>query len=431
MSKRCNLKNHGSVLPLALIAVIILLMMGTALLSMGLTNRMYSLRDKTDLVARCAADAGATEALFEMNNRLDMNTLIGYAMPSAYQTKLTSCEGLYSYLVTGSLAGGYKITSLGESGNAKRVVTASVGLSGLFDHAILVKENLILKSGTTVDGYNSSDPTATDVPVNIGTESTVTGAVVLNNSVIIGGDVGVGMNGDIENVIKDLGATIEGDKYAASIIYPMPQVSVPALTDMGKSLTSKGGTITLTPAESGTYSSIDLQKGKDDGVLEITGGDVVLHITGDIELDQSCEIVVRDGSTLKIYVDGDIQCREGSGINTETPPEQAATLQLFATGEGTQSLDIKAKSNWTGTIYAPNGNVILFAGTDAYGSIVASSFEYKAGGDFHYDAALKEVTILDPGVRFTITQWKEGILNTDAVVDLGSLSSVEVGILKE
>ena len=70
MKKKNKMKNNGSALPLVMVAIIILLTMGTALLSMGLNNRIYSMRNTSDIVARCAADAGLTQALYEMNQKL-------------------------------------------------------------------------------------------------------------------------------------------------------------------------------------------------------------------------------------------------------------------------------------------------------------------------------------------------------------------------
>jgi len=129
-----------------------------------------------------------------------------------------------------------------------------------------------------------------------------------------------------------------------------------------------------------------------------------------VYIRNSCEIVVKPGSTLKIYVDGDISCDNGSSINTEAPPEEAATLQLFATGEGAQSFDVKAKSEWTGTIYGPDADVVLYAGGDVYGSVVAHDFDFKAGGNFHYDKALQEKnTVDDDAVFFVVNRWYESI----------------------
>jgi len=230
----------------------------------------------------------------------------------------------------------------------------------------------------------------------------------LNNNSKVEGDVLVGIGGDPDTAIKDQGATVTGDKLAGTVLDPLPKIKPPALPKKGAAITAKGTTITLTSLDSGIYTAIDLQKGKNDSILEISEGDVELYITGNIELDQGCDIVIKDGATLTIYIDGNILCREGSGINTEAPPEEASTLQLYATGDKQQSFDVKAKSEWTGVIYAPNADVLLYANGDAYGSIVADTFEFKAGGNYHYDEALKEVTEKDEGVTFTITQWNEG-----------------------
>jgi hypothetical protein len=406
--KKLQLKNRGSTIPLALIALVLLILMGMSLLSQGLNARVYSIRTSSDIAAQCAADAGLTKALYEMNQKLLVTPWNDTILPAATYSSLNDCDASYSYTVTGNLGSGYIVTSIGVSGNATRVVRATIGLKGVFDHAILTKDTMILKSDTTIDGYNSADPFDTDIAVDIGSQSTSDSSIVLNNNVTVNGDVIVGIGGDPDSAIKDLGATVSGDKRAGTILEPLPQITPPELPNKRTSITVKGDIIKLTPSDSGIYTEIDLQKGKKYTALEISEGDVELHITGNIELDQGCDIIVKDGATLTIYVDGNILCREGSGINTEAPPEEASTLQLYATGKGDQSLNVKAKSEWTGTIYAPNGKVILYASGDAYGSVVADTFEFKNGGDFHYDEALRDnVTIEDPGVSFAVQRWDE------------------------
>ncbi len=147
-------------------------------------------------------------------------------------------------------------------------------------------------------------------------------------------------------------------------------------------------------------------------MLEISGGDVVLHLTGDIQLENSCEIVVKDGSTLTIYIDGNIHCRNSSSIGTENPSNQADTLEIYATGQDAQYFDIKAKSDFTGLIYAPNADVDLYAGGDVFGSIIAENFDFKQGGNFYYDEALREnVSVDDEAVIFSVTRWSENVVS--------------------
>jgi hypothetical protein len=397
-------KRRGSAIALVVVAIIILLAMGVGLLSLGFKGRIYSMRTASDIAARCAADAGLSMALFEMNEKLKVKPYTEGTLPQAIDVKLPYSDQVCSYKVTGNLAGAYTIESTGESGGAVRTVRAAIGLQSGFDHAILTKDTLTLKSGTIVDGYNSLDPLATDIKADLGSQSASDSSVVLNMGTTVKGDVFAG--GNLSSSIKDLGATITGSTYIAPP-QPLPEVTAPALPDKG-ALDIKGSTVTITPADNGTYSLIALKTGAKSGILEVTGGDVVLHVTGDIGLGQSCQIIVTKGSSLTIYADGNINCANGSGINVQNPITQATTFQLYATGQGAQYFDIKAMSQFTGVIYAPNATVDLYAKGDAYGSVVAQDFAFKAGGNFHYDEALRQKnSVNDDAVQFVVTRWSE------------------------
>lgn len=413
MKKLLKLKRCGSAIPLAVVAVIILLAMGVGLLSLGFNGRMYSIRNTSDIAARCAADAGLEMALFEMNEKLKVKPWDYSSLPEAIDVKLPYSNAVCSYKVIGNLVGDYILQSFGQSGDANRGISATIRLKSAFDSAILTQNQLVLKSNTIVDGYNSADPTDTEFVVNIGSQSNANDSVVLNTGVVVNGDVVVAPGADLEDAIKGAG-TVTGDKYT-SASEPLPTVTAPVLPAK-PAIDATGQTLTLTPADSGAYPEIYLRQGEivEEGVvstvpsvLEVDGGDVVLHLTGDIQLENSCEIVIKPGSTLTIYIDGNIHCRNGSSLSTENPPEAATTIQIYTTGEDKQFIDIKAKSEFTGTIYAPNDDVVLYADGDAYGSVVADSFAYKAGGNFYFDEALREATVDDEAVVFVVNRWYE------------------------
>ena len=407
MKKLLQTKRCGSAIPLVVVAIIVLLAMGVGLLSLGFNGRVYTIRNSLGIKARCAADAGLAMALFEMNQKLRVKPYNEGILPHAKNVKLPYSDQVCSYKVSGNLGAGYYITSLGQSGQASRTIRATIGLRSPFNDAILTKESLILKSGTTISGYNSNDLSETDIELSIGSQSAANDSVVLNSGVTVEGNVFVAPGADLDTAIKDLGATVTGDKHTGEQV-TLPPVTAPPLPNMGTDISAKNETVTITPADNGVYTSINLKTTGHPGILEISGGDVVLHVTGDINLGQGCEIVVKNDATLKIYSDGDIVCANGSSINSEAPPEAASTLQLYATGTEAQFFDVKAKSNWTGTIYAPNADVVLYAGADVYGSIVANDFEFKAGGDFHYDKALQEMdTVNDDAVIFVVNRWYE------------------------
>jgi Tfp pilus assembly protein PilX len=401
-------KRRGAVLVLVTIAAVLLTLVGVGLLQVGFCNRLYAIASVHKIKACSAADAGLAIAISEMNDMLQATSWSDSTLPEATNVTLPYCDAVCSYAVTGDLGGGYTITSIGETSRAQKTVTTTIELKGLFDNAILTKAGLILKSGTLIDGYNSQNPLDKSTDADIATQSTADSSITLNSGVEVHGDVRVGLGGNPDTAIKDLGATIDGSKYGATTKDPLPPITVPTdLFDMGTAIDAKGSTVTIGPADSGTYTGITLKTTGLPGVLKVDGGDVELHITGDIELGQSCEIIVKDGSSLILYVDGDIHSRESSGITVESSTKESEALKLYATGEGTQYFDIKAKSEWVGVVYAPNTDVALYAGGDVYGAIVANDFEFKAGGNYHYDKALKNVSVEDEGVRFVIKRWNE------------------------
>jgi len=408
INKAMQSKRRGSALVLVTIAAVLLTLVGVGLLQVGLCSRLFAIGSVQKIKACSAADAGLAMAIYEMNEKLKDQIWNDSKLPEATNVCLPYCDAVCSYAVTGDLAGGYTITSLGEFGRAQKTVKTTIELKGLFENAILTKANLILKSGTLIDAYNSLDALDTDTDADIATQSTSDSSITLNSGVVVNGDVRVGLGGNPDTAIKDLGATVEGSKYGATENDPLPQMTAPTdLFYMGTAIDAKGDTVTIGPADSGTYTGIDLKSTGQPTVLEVSGGAVVLHITGDIEIGQSCEIVVEDGSSLTLYVDSNIHCRENSGITVESSAKEAETLKLYATGEGTQNFDIKAKSEWVGVVYAPNADVDLYASGDVYGSVVANNFEFKAGGNYHYDKALKKVSVENEGVRFVIKRWKE------------------------
>lgn len=408
MKKVMRSKRRGAALVLVTIAAVLLTLIGVDLLQVGLSNRLYAIASVHKIKACSAADAGLMIAISKMNEMLLTQSWSEDALPEATEFSLPYCDGVCSYSVTSDLSGEYTITSTGENGNAQKTVNTTVALKGLFDNAILTKAGLILKSGTLIDGYNSQNPLDTSTDADIATQNTADSSITLNAGVEVNGDVRVGLGGNPDTAIKDLGATIDGAKYGATTKEPLPLIDVPTdLFYMGTAIDAKGSTVTIGPADSGTYTGITLKSTGVPGVIEIDGGDVELHITGDIEVGQSCEIIVKEGSSLTLYADSDIHCRESSGITVESPTKESEALKLYATGEDTQYFDIKAKSEWVGVVYAPNADVDLYSGGDVYGAIVADNFEFKAGGNYHYDRALKEVSIEDEGVRFVIDRWNE------------------------
>ncbi len=397
-------KNSGSALVMVLIVVVLLSVMGTGLLDLGRHSRVFAARNVTEISARCAADAGLTRAVFEMNEQLKVEPWDDSTLPLGADVTLPNSYAVFSYTVTGDVGSGYIIESTGNAGQAVKTVNCALRLQGPFESAIATQQAIVLKDGTLVDGYNSLDPEDSDVGVKIGTNDTASDSIVLNFGVNINGSVFVGVGGDTEDVIKDLGATVTGGEYILCEELSFPSVTAPVLPDMGADIETKGQTLTIGPADSGKYGDVELKRDANPGILEVAGGDVVLYVTGDITLGQDCEIKIKEGASLVLYLDGDLDVRNNAGINNENSP---TNFKLYGTSEGSQTLDIKAKGDFYGAVYAPNATVTIMSGGDVYGSITAKNFELKSGGNFYYDKALRNVDLDDDVVRFVVKQWGE------------------------
>ena len=381
MNKLLQSKRKGSAIALVLLVIVILLATGVGLLSLGLRSRIFAIRDASDITARCAADAGLTMAVFEMNEKLKVKPWDDSTLPQVTERTLLNCDAIFSYTATGDLDNGYIIESIGKSNQAERKVRSTLRLKGLFDSAILVQETITLKMGTIVDGYDSQNPDPLDEPVQIATTSTEPGSI----------DLG--------------GASVDGEALVGVDGY-FPPVTPPILPDMGTAINVAGTTLTIGPADSGMYPGVSVAHGTGGaGILEIDGGEVVLYVTGDIGLGQDCELIIRPNSSLVIYLDGDLVAGNSSGINNEAQDTTAFTL--YGTGED-QSFDLKAKSEWYGAIYAPNADITIKAGSTIAGAFVSSSFSSTGGGSLIlYDTALRNVSTTDAGVHFVVQQWSE------------------------
>ena len=126
--KLLQAKRKGSAMALVLFAMVILLVLGNGLLSLGLHGKMQAIRACSQIRARSAADAGLVKALFEMNQKLS-TPWDGNTLPQATYELLSNCDATLGYTVTGDLESGYIIESTGNSGRAERKVISTLKLA--------------------------------------------------------------------------------------------------------------------------------------------------------------------------------------------------------------------------------------------------------------------------------------------------------------
>lgn len=390
-------KERGSALSMVVSGLVILLLLGSGLLGLDLQSQLLAARTAAGISARSAADAGLTKALFEMNEMLQVGPWDwdDSVLPESVNERLLNCDATFSYTITGNIADGYVIESVGKSGWVERKVGSSLRLQGLFEYAIFANANIDLKANTKVDWYNYDEDNGN---LQIGSHSVVPGAIELKKRSMINGDVVVGVGGDPAIVITDNGAIITGRIRVMVGREHVPRITVPGWL---ASLPS-GGTIRNDTAisRSGKYDEIDLKKGRE---LEIEEN-VALYIVGDVTLGKSASIMIDDDTSLILFIGGDYEGKSGSSLNNET--RDPGKLKVYGL-ESCNYMRFKNGTELYGAIYAPNAEVTFDNSADAYGSVVARRFVQRNSAAFHYDASLRDVDVDDDGVRFVVGRWSE------------------------
>jgi choice-of-anchor A domain-containing protein len=395
MKKLLKSKRRGSALPLVMVAVMILLAMGVGMLTLGMNGRLHSIRTASDISARCAADAGMTMALYEMNEKLKVKPWNDSGLPEVTSESLPYCNAVFSYTVAGNPSDGYTIESIGTSGEAERKVICVLKPQGPFEFAVFAEDGAELKNSAIVDWFNFGPD---DENLKLGTNSIASGAFSLKNSCTINGDVVVGVGGNPDVVIDDFGATITGDTRALREANVLPSITVPPWLDALPSSGTIESDSTIT--NSAKYSSIDLKNNK----TLLIDGDVALYVTGEMILGNSAEMRVDNDASLILYLGGDFEGKNSSAINNLT--QEAKKLQVYCL-DSCENVQFKNSTDFYGVIYAPNAEVVMDNSANVYGAVVARNFEQKNSATFNYDASLRDASVNDEAVRFVITNWHE------------------------
>ena len=430
MKRNSKQSRRGLVLPLIAAIALCLALLGIGILQLGFGSRVMSAMVMSEISAREAADAGLARALYSMNYVWINNQPIplGAHGPETLDNPYGSNVS-YIYEIQrdalSPIVGAFRITSTGTSGREQRTVYALTRMSSQFEYALFVTNNIEMKSGSMVDGYNSDPSTGGGPyggsnqgrPVQIGSNSTQDrqgsgdeGIFLLSGAHVIG-DVAVGVGGEPGVVIDADENAISGNTYAMMEPYVWSPILMPSPADYEVSLPTInyhhdtrsigiGGTITT--AQTIECAGIDIGNS---GVLEVSGN-VQIHVTGNISLlGSSTEIRIMPGSSLRIYLDGAFDSGNSTFFNVVTMDPKR--FILYGTGSTEVTWTVRYGGNFYGVIYAPKANLEVYNSGDIFGSISARSCEMKNSGSLHYDLALANPVLFPAG--YVIDRWWERI----------------------
>ena len=422
---KSKVNKQGSVVGLILVIGVCLAIIGWGMLQLGFGARLNSAVSVSRITAREAADAGLRQAVYAMNQAFEINGSI----PASFSyPALDNSQAGYSYTITpdpnstiqGSYYNHYLVESTGTSKGESKRVCAITGLRNLFDYGLIVTDSLDTMEGTRIDGYDSSlGPYGingnSDKLVRIGT--TYAGEdyrIFLRNNVMVVGDILVGIGGDPEEIIRPLGTPGPTTGPWGNITEPFEFEPIP-VPDCGPYLKYSGDpNVTIGQIGVETYVKYDNLNVPTSGRLNFLGT-VYLHVTGEIRLNNSSEILVHgvpldptSWSSVIIYLEGDLNVGQGGAINNMT--EKPQNFRLFGVGTSTKGEDwtINNSGIYYGIYYAPNATIDVKQSATFFGSISGKKFIMRQSGQMHYDMDLSSLVEYDTG--FGIDRWWEEVV---------------------
>lgn len=398
MNKKQMCKKTGFTMALVLMVIVLLMLLGTSLLSLAKNTNIASIRRSQEISAKCAADAGLTMVQSQLNTAYALGTLDLNNLPSGAMVNIENSNANFAYTVYLDTAGNITIDSTGSSGPCSRTVHCNIDVeSSRFEHTLFA-DSFEINNNSFIDGYNSDFGAyggLNIIKTSIGTNSTEDGAIKLHFVGDLKGDIIVGPGSDPAKVIdQGMHFEVTGEMSAADEEKNILILTAPPLDYKGA---TPHGTIT----ESGTYSQINSIHGK---TITIDG-DITLNITGNVTLGNNSMLVINPSSSLTLFIAGTFEMSNGGGINnlTEKPPK----CRIYSTATTEIDYDFDNTGTFYGALYAPNANVTVRNNAIIYGAIVAKELNIDNSSEIYGDRALRKGIFNDADTKLTKGKWWE------------------------
>ncbi len=299
----------------------------------------------------------------------------------------------------------------------QRQIRIELGKRTPFDNGLTARGRIRFKgNNTNVDSYNSNegdyDP---DNPSDNGSVSSLSAEVddvdiqnaKIKGFVATGGaPPKVGAQGAIFGFDSPEGESVDESRISNDFYAELSEVEAPNAT-----YTPYDGSGTMGTDGEQTYLSSDNIELTDGETLQIQG-DVVLNLTGNLKVHG--EIVIPEGSSLTLYLGGNLNMAGNGSMNNSNVP---SALQLYGTSDGPgadgwQNFALGGNAALKAAVYAPNANIELGGGGHtgvAMGAMVGNTITFAGNYAFHYDEALSELGVDE---TYRMLTWRE-LLNHD------------------
>ncbi|MES1194764.1 MAG: hypothetical protein ABUL65_02645, partial [Opitutus sp.] len=290
-----------------------------------------------------------------------------------------------------------------------------------FSAGLMAKESVSFAGlNASVDSWDSDpDNDVTTAPVEYSTDTrndhgSVASTKVDNSAVLLnqasvwgyvytgGAAPQVGTHGSITGRDTPTGVQIDPNRVATDFTADFPMLTAPIdgvpIATIGATLGTPGA------ATKWRCNGISLNGNQTLTIL----GDVTLILTVGsgahaLDVTGNGSIIVPEGSSLTVYVEGDVMIAGKGLANKNIRP---ISFQLLSTNNspGGQSIQVAGNGALRSVVYAPNADVKINGNGDVMGAVVARNITLTGNAYFHYDESLARSASDTP---FGVQDWRE------------------------
>ena len=384
---------EGIALVITLMVMTILLLMGTAFLSISSTETLIAINERNRLQAFHLAEAGAERAIAELGANDTYPGTVDTALgPGTYGIAVSTPPPPANpdqRLVTGTGC----VRDCLALVRAMAQVEVLVQKTSPFQRALAGLQLVELEDRVVVDSYDSAqgpyNPATAGAEGHIASNGNIT--LLTNNTVKgdaqAGGSITLGAGSTITGSVVQGFPTVNA---GATIPYPPCSPIVPGINPPG------------------AYNGVTCD-------LFVDGGDTVTLDEGTyafnkVALGPGAKLAL-SGGPVTIYMTDQFTAGNGAVINTSKEPTKLLIFSSYdgTDGNGTDAIMMAAGSGeFYGGIYALNGEVEFNGGGwQIYGAIVGKYLDIEDDTLVHYDLALAQLSTPADRFRPLASTWRE------------------------
>jgi hypothetical protein len=383
---------QGSVLIVALVALVGLMMVGAALARFSVAADREVGGKLDDRRAYYLAEAGAAEAMVALrggaSGAIASPDVPAFLAGGVLWVEATDLGDDQIQLVATAMAGAGRA--------AISAVVENESQDPLFRSVLNSREPLTMNSGVIVDSFDSELGTYASQATNVNAAYGITYAkdgghvasnmdIVMNSGAKVFGNATPGPGHAVSYSTNNL---VTGSDKPASEVFDFPAIVPPPTISKGALLIPPSGTETL-PAGVHGYDDLTLNKAAQ---LTVVGPAtlVVKNFTGGKDARLNIDATA---GPVTIFVQGNYSHLS----NFQSQPVGSSPMAVAFMVQGTSDVVFPSGSKVHGAYYVPNANVLFASSCEAWGSFAANRIDMSSSMRFHYDESLAKHWDADGG----------------------------------